>query len=172
MKFTRKHKIDAIHNIKELTYIHYGETSATKIEYILLSNSTIGLEKATYQILPKATCNTSPHQALLLQLPDDHIILRTPPPTPKPKYILQWNKTNISTYQNILRQYLENPGEVTSAEDAIRYLTKAIQVATKAAVPHKTYKPNYKPTPFNNTILKLLNESKEVDDKWKRNYRM
>ena len=82
-------------------------------------------------------------------------------------YIIQWKKADIEKYQDILSQYLDDTGEIEMADNAIEYLTTAIQAATESSIPIKCLNPNHKPTPFNPTIKKLLQESKKVDKEWK-----
>ena len=160
------HKLIEVCSMTMPTYTHHGNTSATKIDYILLSENTPHTQQATYEILPKVSYNTSPHQALLLRLPGQDIrrvhILQQ-----EPKRLLQWNKADVEKYQEVLQQFLDPPGTITSPTDAVEYLTKAIQTATKAAVPTKIFKPNYKPPPWNDTIKQLLDDSKKADAMWK-----
>ena len=166
-KFMKRFNLKEAKIIKDPTYIHHGGTSATKIDYILVSHKTPGMNEAEYEILPKATCNTSPHQALLLKIPNQ-VIKKKPQTEKRPRQFLQWEKADVEMYQEVLRQYLENPGKIISTSKAIEYLTTALQAAAKAAVPIKTIKPNYKPTPWTEDIKRLLEASKEIDAKWKR----
>ena len=165
--FMRRHKLREVIIIKEPTYNHHKrDEAATKIDYIL-TNRDMSKGEAIYKILSPVSYNTSPHKALMLQVKHEEIVIDEIKKE-EPKKIILWHKADIDLYQEVLKGYLEDSGEITCINSAIEYLTHAIQKATEAAVPMKTLKPNYKPPPWNEEIKLLLETSKEADAKWKR----
>ena len=88
----------------------------------------------------------------MLKLPAK--VIQTKPSPQEQRYFLQRYTANVELYQETLKQYLQPPIEVTDATMAIEYLTKAIQAATKAAVPTKIIKPNYKCTNCPHGVMK------------------
>lgn len=166
--FMNNNNAKEVKTIKEPTYIHYDGVSNTKIDYILVApKSAETTNESSYFILPDSSTNTSPHQALLLNIP--YLQLRkTKRKKKKRKKFLKWKKADIDLYQETLNDYLNDVEDIYSVDAAIELLTKAIQAATEIAVPTTTIKENHKPPPWNDTIKSLTEESKKANFEWKQ----